>query len=154
MQAGSRWSGGQSAGGGPKHLDLQVEVGRERHLRLEHAAILAHEVAVHRGHRVAGLAVLQHGLRPVTSRRSALCATIPACCTRYHDMMLHAPPLHDAAKALRKCLRFAERTYPCRTGCLQTCDAWVPREQLVHDDQLVSMMLWCKGRAAGGGAPR
>ena len=40
------------------HLDLQVEVGGEVHLGLEHGPVLAHEVAVDCGHVVARLLIL------------------------------------------------------------------------------------------------
>ena len=44
------------------HLDLQVEVGGEVHLGLEHGPILAHEVAIDCGHIVARLLILHSSL--------------------------------------------------------------------------------------------
>ena len=44
------------------HLDLEVEVGREGDLGLEHGPVLAHEVAIHSSHRVPRLLLFHGGL--------------------------------------------------------------------------------------------
>lgn len=56
---------------GAAHLDLQVEVGGEVHLGLEHGPVLAHEVAVDGRQVVARLLVLHSGLHSGCSLSSA-----------------------------------------------------------------------------------